>query len=225
MNYLFDTVVELLYLLPVILISLPVHEIAHGYVALKMGDDTARRAGRLTLNPAAHFDLWGTLMIILFRFGWARPVPINPFHFKKRRLGIVLVSLAGPLSNFLLALVTMVIHKLLWLLAMHVELTYQLENLFSILFTFTSLFMHINLSWALFNLLPISPLDGSKLVVAFLPARARDWILQRERYGMIVLLVLFLLDDYVLPGLVSIPMTLGVSGLLRLLDTLTFFLG
>ena len=182
-----------------ILLALTVHEWAHAIVADRLGDPTPRSAGRLTLNPAAHLDPFGTLMFFLVHFGWGKPVPIDPRYFKKWRRDTALVSIAGPLSNLLLAIVAFF---LLYLLAPEVmsigsatDLLFaqgvgERLHIFLVQILASSLF--VNLGLMAFNLLPIAPLDGSKILQAFIPARydrAYDVFMDRGPYILIGLLV------------------------------------
>ena len=182
--------IDMLYRVPVILITFTVHELSHGFVAYLLGDDTAKKAGRLSLNPIRHIDPVGALMLIVMRFGWAKPVPINPNKFKKKKLGIILTSLAGPFSNLILALLTIVPF---WLIYMHYGLrTSSSSTSFTdIVITFLFQFILVNISLGIFNLIPIPPLDGSKVLFALLPDRIYfNYVLRYERYGMILLLLL-----------------------------------
>ena len=141
---------------PAILVALTVHELAHGAAARALGDDTAERAGRLTLNPLAHLDLFGTLMLLYGPFGWAKPVPVDPRKLRNPRWDMALVAVAGPLSNIALAAATGLLYRL------------DLVNYGSVASAFLSVFFLINIGLAVFNLLPIHPLDGSRILVAFL---------------------------------------------------------
>ena len=181
---------SLLYILIIRLIvaltALPVHECAHAYAAMRMGDHTAERQGRLTLNPFAHFDPIGTTAIILFGFGWAKPVPINPLNFNNPKKGMMLSALAGPLSNIGLAFLSMVFYKLVPLLS-YIGVG---ASFVSTLSTFFYYAMTINISLGVFNLIPIPPLDGSRIVSAFLPSGARMRYNMIERYGTLIMLLL-----------------------------------
>jgi len=167
-----------LLVLPGLLVAITVHEYAHAAVAVAQGDPTPRLRGRLTLNPLRHIDLVGLLMLLTVGFGWARPVEINPYYFHNRRQGLFLVSLAGPLTNLLVALIGLVLLKALPILR---------EGLLG--FLLLGLYRY-NLVLAVFNLLPIPPLDGAKVVAA--AARGQlVWIMaQLEQYGWLVLVLL-----------------------------------
>lgn len=219
LDNLYFTVIEYLPFILMVIISLPIHELAHGFIAYKLGDDTAYYQGRLTLNPFAHLDLFGTLSMIIFKFGWAKPVPINPMRFKcNMRLGMALTALAGPVSNLLLALLFMILSKGAYLLGGTTEIIffYFLNWLFFIM-------MQSNLLLAFFNLLPIPPLDGSRILNHFLPYRAQVFMDNLERYSSYLIMGILLINrttDF-LSTIISF-----VSNLfLWLFDKMTFFMG
>ncbi len=186
-------------LIPALLIALTFHEYAHARVALAFGDRTAERAGRLTLNPISHLDPIGTLMILLVGFGWARPVPINPYSFSDYRRGLLWVSLAGPLTNFALAFISMFIMSLM--IGMGV-----MNDIFILLMT---TLVHLNVILGLFNLLPIPPLDGSKIVTSLVPDSAMGLYQRIEAYAPIILIALIILGVL---GAVLWPLTRIILG-------------
>ena len=172
-------------LAPPILIALTFHEYAHALVAYRLGDDTAAKQGRLTLNPLAHLDLLGTIMLFIVQLGWAKPVPVNPGNFRDPRTGMFWVALAGPLSNILLAFV----FGILFCLSMQMEVAHPYWG--HVLFM-VRLAVIINLILAFFNLIPIPPLDGSKIAFSFVPDRYAGSIVQFSRFGPFILLGLII---------------------------------
>lgn len=170
----------------VVFCCLPIHELAHGLVANRLGDDTARLKGRLTLNPLAHLNPLGTIMIFLVGIGYANPVPVNARNFKNPKAGMALTALAGPVSNILMGWVS------IWLYYICV---YSFKSSSTFAFAITSFFLYaaeINVMLAVFNLLPIPPLDGSKILAGLLPTKVYFKYMQYERYVMIALFVLLL---------------------------------
>ena len=167
------------------LVCITLHELAHGYTAYRLGDATAKKAGRLTLNPLRHIDWFGLIMMVSFRFGWAKPVPVNMRNFKNPRLGMAVTAAAGPLCNLVLGAAFLFVYGLAYspLTAAGTTLA---EGALRALATAAWL----SLSLAVFNLLPISPLDGSKVVFSFLSDGAYARLMRYERYGMVLLLVL-----------------------------------
>ncbi len=175
-----DFIYWMIIAIPSILIASTVHEYAHGYVAFKLGDPTAKAEGRLTLNPIKHIDPIGALSMLIFRFGWSKPVPINEYNFEKRELYTGLTALAGPVSNFLLAILMGLIN--------HFFIKDPSTPIAFILFSFTT----INVALGVFNLIPIPPLDGHKIVRAILPKGMRYYWEQLEKYSLILILLLIL---------------------------------
>ncbi len=186
-----------LFILPfIILISLSMHECAHGYVSNILGDPTAKRAGRLSLDPRKHLDLFGTLLMLFCGFGWAKPVPVDPRYYKNPKKGMAITALAGPLVNLFIGILSLIWFTVLFWLE-ESGLIYVLPVLKSVPsgvynflnYTFYIVFYY-NLLLAIFNLLPIPPLDGSRILLAFLPSKTYFRIMRYER---IIMFVLFLL--------------------------------
>ena len=189
---------DILFQVVILFFSVILHEVAHGYTALSLGDPTAREAGRLTLNPIKHMDPWGTVVLPLFLIlvhspflvGWAKPVPVNPYFMRDPKRGMMLVGAAGPLANIALILLSA-----LALRALPLSATPFLFDLFKYCCA-------INIILALFNLLPVPPLDGSKVVAGILPPKMRDAYVGLERYGIFIiigLLYLGILDRLIVP--------------------------
>ena len=174
---------DAIYLIPAVLLSLSFHELSHGYVAFKLGDPTAKQAGRLTLNPLAHIDPLGTLCMLIFRFGWAKPVPVNVMYFKDRKKGMAITAAAGPISNLLLAFLCLLLFVPVLVYAGWTAVGSYAAN-------FLYIMVMINVGLAVFNLLPISPLDGSKILYAVLPNKIYFSIMRYERYFQPVLFLL-----------------------------------
>lgn len=169
-----------------VLIGLCCHEWGHAYVAYRCGDDTAKRAGRLTLNPLRHVDIGGLLMMALFRFGWAKPVPVDMRNFKNPKAGMALTALAGPVSNVVLAYAAVVLCNFVMFLADRLGSTWLLLALAQF-FVYVEI---ISAGLAVFNVFPIPPLDGSKVLFALLSDRAYDRLMRYEKYGMGLLMAL-----------------------------------
>ncbi len=175
----------------VLVTALPIHECAHAWVASLLGDNTAKNQGRITLNPLKHLDLFGSIAMLLVGFGWAKPVPINPRNFKNPKAGMAISSLAGPLSNILLAYICLIIYRIL-------DFVQYVNNTdLSVIMQVFGIMTSLNILLGIFNLLPIPPLDGSRLATLFLPQRTYFKIMQYEQYifiGLIVVLYSGILD-------------------------------
>lgn len=167
----------------VVFVCSPIHELAHGWAAYKLGDNTAKREGRLTFNPIAHIDPIGMIMILIFGFGYAKPVPVNMNNFKNPKSGMALTALAGPASNLIMAFVSMFLHYIVSALGS----SSLIMQIISIFFFYSA---YINVSLGVFNLIPIPPLDGSKILAGVLPDRVYYKYMVYERYVMIALIIL-----------------------------------
>jgi len=216
--------ISMLLALPIVLLSLSAHEAAHGYAALKLGDPTARNFGRITLNPIKHLDPIGFLCMLLAGFGWANPVPINSRNFRKPRRDMALSALAGPVANLLLAVLFLLLLRFVgygWLarLPYTSELAFNLAY-FSILFLYYGVSM--NLTLAVFNLLPVPPLDGSRILYRILPPRILIKIAPYERYITIAVMALLLLGP--LSWLIQLAVRGIMSGMFALVGMRGFLI-
>ena len=182
-------VTEILLLAPPLLFALTIHELAHGLVAASLGDPTARLAGRLTLNPLKHLDPLGTLAFFLIKFGWAKPVPVNPAYFRRPRQDMLWVALAGPLSNLLLALVSALLVKLLQPL-LQIAPGALTQAIVLPLAAMLVASVWINLVLAVFNFLPVPPLDGGRILAGLLPEGMARGLRRVEPYGFVLVLLL-----------------------------------
>ena len=181
--------VNLLINIPITLIALTGHEFAHALVSTKLGDPTPKYEGRLTLNPLAHLDIMGTILMILTGFGWAKPVAINPMYYKDRKKGMALTAIAGPAANLIMAFFGVLIGTLLLIVGRNVNLSYEVLSNINMIFY---LFVFRNLCFMIFNLIPIPPLDGSRVLGLFIPNRTYYKIMQYERYSIILIMILSL---------------------------------
>ncbi|MBE6807489.1 MAG: site-2 protease family protein [Ruminococcaceae bacterium] len=192
------TTIDLLFLFlaygAVLLVCLPVHEFAHGLVAYWCGDRTAKYQGRLSLNPFRHLDLMGTLMILTVGIGYAKPVPVNTYNLRNRKRDMILVAMAGPISNFLMALLSAGIFRICCLFV------HDVEMLFSLWILLVGVMVSVNISLMVFNLLPVPPLDGSRLWSSLLPGR---WAYTLEQYSQYITIGLFVL---LFTGALDVPL-------------------
>ncbi len=186
-----------------VILAMSIHEMAHGLVSYWLGDPTAKLQGRISLNPFAHVDWLGVLCLLLFHFGWAKPVPVDPSYYKDRKTGIIWTSFAGPVANFLLAFVC--IFCLILILKLNPLFLYS--NLGSLLESILSMTATLNIGFGLFNLIPVPPLDGSKVLFAFLPDEQYYRFIQGSPFFMLVLVVLIYL------GVLSQPLSMMQNGI------------
>ncbi|WP_069998038.1 site-2 protease family protein [Cellulosilyticum sp. I15G10I2] len=197
-----DFIKELIYTIPAILIAISMHEFAHGYMSYRLGDPTPKYHGRLSLNPLQHLDPMGTLCLLIFHFGWAKPVRVNPHYYQNKKRGMVMVAMAGPIMNFGIAFIaTIAMGIILKVTGGQAGLSIQY------IFRFFSYLTIINIGLGVFNLIPVPPLDGSKVLGAILPEDKYFKYMQYERYGHIILIILIMFN------LLDLPLRMMRSGL------------
>ncbi|MBU8881004.1 site-2 protease family protein [Bacillus sp. FJAT-29790] len=199
---------EIPYVAITLMIAFTVHEFSHAFVAYKFGDPTAKNQGRITLNPIQHLDPIGTILIFIAGFGWARPVPVNRFFFKNPRLAGISVSIAGPISNFVMA----VLGYFIWYMLMRLGATAGLPSFVP---EFLNIFIHLNLVLFVFNLLPLPPLDGYRIIEDLVPKNMRPKLTQFETYGSVIFLILVItpLDQYTIRPIFNTVLPVIADGL------------
>ena len=211
-------IISFLLSVPIIILILSVHEYAHGVAAKKLGDPTAESLGRLTINPIKHIDPIGFIMFLILGVGYAKPVPINSRYFKKPKRDMAIVGAAGPLSNLAMALIFTFLIKLMFLLVPFVPngapdwLPTALSYLYNILY----LGVFYNLAFMLFNLIPVPPLDGSRILYAFLPMKALMWVQRYEQYFFWGILGIFLICSFLNISIISIVVRFIMNLLFKL---------
>lgn len=197
----------------VLFTAIPIHEAAHAYAADRLGDPTARYRGRLTLNPMAHFDLVGSLAMLLTGIGWAKPVPVNALNFKDSKKGMAITAAAGPISNLCVAAISLCVAKIIMYAAYGVGINSVVSTLYTVFYNMC----YINISLAIFNLIPIPPFDGSRIFNYFLPDKLYFKIMQYEQYLYIGLFIVLF------SGILDLPISLLTGALFGALDKLTMF--
>lgn len=198
----------------IILTAIPVHETAHAYVSYLLGDPTAKEQGRLTLNPLKHFDPIGTLCLLVTGIGWAKPVPIDVRYYKNRKLGMALSALAGPVSNFIMAFLSLVVYKIIY---------YASYNAASTVFDYILVVFYymiiINIALGIFNLIPVPPFDGSRILFSILPDRWYFGIMKYERYIFVAVFLILTLTH-----VLDEPLSVANAAVLSFFDRATYFI-
>lgn len=209
-----STISNLIYTIPAVLIAIVLHEWAHGFISYKLGDPSPKAEGRLSLNPLKHLDPIGTLCLLFFRFGWAKPVQVNPNYYKDKKMGMMWTALAGPIMNFVISFIAIFIVMIglkFFPNLLYSDLGFYIYNVLLV----TSF---LSISLGVFNLIPIPPLDGSKILFAILPEDMYFAYMKYERYGMILLVVLLYSGVF---SMILSPLTTGIyNGMITLLSNL-----
>lgn len=197
-----NTILLFIIQLPILLFTLTIHEFSHGMAAYWLGDDTAKKAGRLSLNPISHIDPFGLVMLLIVRIGWAKPVPINPYNFKDYKRDTAITAAAGPVSNFLVAIILAIGYRIVtagsdyngfhqFFFSLSLEKFYSFGGFINFVVMFT---IFINIALGLFNLIPVPPMDGSKILGGFLTDRAYFRYTAKEKQGAQMLMIIFLIS-------------------------------
>lgn len=205
-----SVIISIVSSLAVIFLTMPIHEYAHALAATKLGDPTPRYTGRLHLSPFAHIDYFGALCILLVGFGWAKPVQVNPNYFQNPKRDMAITAFAGPLSNLCVAFVGLFIYNLFYFFTLKTQIIFLYY--IALFFFYIS---QINIGLAVFNLIPVPPLDGSRLLAAFLPDRLYYRIMQYERYLYFAVIIL------VFTGVLDRPLSFVISGILSAFNNIT----
>lgn len=209
-----STISNLIYTIPAVLIAIVLHEWAHGYISYRLGDPSPKAEGRLSLNPLKHLDPIGTLCLLFFHFGWAKPVQVNPNYYKDRKMGMMWTALAGPIMNFIISFIAIII--VIMILKFFPNIL--LSNIGFYIYNVLLMTSFLSISLGVFNLIPIPPLDGSKILFAILPEDMYFAYMKYERYGMILLVILLYSGIF---GMILGPLTTGIyNGMITLLSNL-----
>lgn len=203
--------------LPIVAIALSFHEMSHAYIAHKMGDDTAKNLGRLTMNPLKHLDLIGSISLVLFGIGWAKPVPVNTRNFENPKKGMALTALAGPVSNLMLSIAALV-PLVIFFYLVDINTTFLW-----LVYQFFYLFHYLNLVYAVFNMLPVPPLDGSRIALLFLPEKIYFGVMKYERIIMLVFFAVLFFVGFEFIGTICGYISDGMIYLVSLIPGLSEF--
>lgn len=209
-----EDIIQLILTLPAVLIAITFHEFAHAYVAYKLGDDTPKNQGRISLNPFAHLDPIGTVLLIFAGFGWGKPVQVNPRNYTRKmsmNAGDALVSAAGPIMNFILAIIFAIIYTII----VKINPMYTFTKVGMVVSILIQVIITINIGLGVFNLIPLPPLDGSKILKNFLPYKGRQWMETNEQICYIIFVAIWVTG---IASKIIGPITVGIySGLMKLL--------